>query len=119
MDWHAGRLRPAQHGSRRCCIASTIGKEHGLQDPANIFHAGDGHVHPTFLYDDHYDCEQLQNTLAQLNQEFSLVLHRHWRHPHLAKHGWSVSKNIHLMPYQFDEPTMAISHSVKDALIPA
>src|SRR5206468_1585806 len=39
-----------------------IGKEHGLAI-TNVFHAGDGNVHPIFLYDDR-DEEQVQNTLA-------------------------------------------------------
>src|SRR3954447_22007007 len=39
-----------------------IGKEHGLAI-TNVFHAGDGNVHPIFLYDDR-DEEAVQNTLA-------------------------------------------------------
>src|SRR2546423_14600354 len=39
-----------------------IGKEHGLAI-TNVFHAGDGNVHPIFLYDDR-DEEAVQKTLA-------------------------------------------------------
>src|SRR5688572_7165321 len=38
-----------------------IGREHGLQI-TNVFHAGDGNVHPIFLYDDR-DPTQVANTL--------------------------------------------------------
>src|SRR5439155_8312416 len=38
-----------------------IGREFGLQIN-NVFHAGDGNVHPIFLYDDR-DAAQVQNVL--------------------------------------------------------
>ena len=40
-----------------------IGNEFGLQIH-NVFHAGDGNVHPIFLYDDR-DEQQVQNVLLR------------------------------------------------------
>ena len=59
---HAGRLRPAEHARRGAGAIDEIGKEYGLQIN-NVFHAGDGNVHPIFLYDDR-DEAQVQNMLA-------------------------------------------------------
>ena len=75
---HAGRLRPAEHARRRCWSAiDEIGKEYGLQI-TNVFHAGDGNVHPIFLYDDR-DEAQVQNTLHAAEKVLQ-VLHRRRRH---------------------------------------
>lgn len=91
-----------------------IGREHGLQI-TNVFHAGDGNVHPIFMYDER-DPAQVQNTLRAAEK----VL----RHcidvggTATGEHGVGVEK-LHLMPYQFDRPTLEQFRHIKRALDPA
>jgi glycolate dehydrogenase FAD-linked subunit len=90
-----------------------IGREHGLRI-TNVFHAGDGNVHPIFLYDDR-DEEQVQNTLraAQKVLQFCVDVGG----TITGEHGVGVEK-IHLMPYLFDEATMNLFARVKGAFDP-
>ncbi len=90
-----------------------IGREHGLRI-TNVFHAGDGNVHPIFLYDDR-DEEQVQNTLraAQKVLQFCVDVGG----TITGEHGVGVEK-IHLMPYLFDERTMNFFARVKTAFDP-
>ena len=90
-----------------------IGREHGLRI-TNVFHAGDGNVHPIFLYDDR-DENQVQNTLraAQKVLQFCVDIGG----TITGEHGVGVEK-IHLMPYLFDEPTMNLFGRVKRAFDP-
>ncbi|HEY1922974.1 MAG TPA: FAD-linked oxidase C-terminal domain-containing protein [Tepidisphaeraceae bacterium] len=90
-----------------------IGREHGMRI-TNVFHAGDGNVHPIFLYDD-TDEEQVQNTLraAQKVLQFCVDVGG----TITGEHGVGVEK-IHLMPYLFDEPTMNLFSRIKKAFDP-
>ncbi len=90
-----------------------IGREHGMRI-TNVFHAGDGNVHPIFLYDDR-DEDQVQNTLraAQKVLQFCVDVGG----TITGEHGVGVEK-IHLMPYLFDEPTMNLFSRIKNAFDP-
>ena len=90
-----------------------IGKEHGLQI-TNVFHAGDGNVHPIFLYDDR-DESQVQNTLAAAEKMLKYCIDIGGTLT--GEHGVGVEK-IHLMPYLFDPATMEQFERVKDAFDP-
>ena len=90
-----------------------IGKEHGLQI-TNVFHAGDGNVHPIFLYDDR-DESQVQNTLRAAEEVLKYCIDIGGTLT--GEHGVGVEK-IHLMPYLFDKPTMDQFRRVKDAFDP-
>ena len=90
-----------------------IGKEHGLLIN-NVFHAGDGNIHPIFLYDDR-DEAQVQNTLRAAEKILKYCIDIGGTVT--GEHGVGVEK-IHLMPYLFDEPTMKQFERVKRAFDP-
>jgi glycolate oxidase len=90
-----------------------IGREHGL-DITNVFHAGDGNVHPIFLYDDRNEAE-VQNTLHAAEKVLKYCIDVGGTVT--GEHGVGVEK-IHLMPYLFDEPTMGQFLRVKHAFDP-
>jgi glycolate oxidase len=90
-----------------------IGREHGLQI-TNVFHAGDGNVHPIFLYDDRNEAE-VQNTLHAAEKVLKYCVDVGGTVT--GEHGVGVEK-IHLMPYLFDEPTMNQFLRVKHAFDP-
>lgn len=90
-----------------------IGKEYGLQI-SNVFHAGDGNVHPIFLYDDR-DESQVQNTLRAAEEVLKYCIDIGGTLT--GEHGVGVEK-IHLMPYLFDKVTMDQFRRLKDAFDP-
>jgi glycolate oxidase len=90
-----------------------IGKAHGLQIN-NVFHAGDGNVHPIFLYDDR-DEAQVQNVLHAAERVLQYCIDLGGTAT--GEHGVGVEK-LHLMPYQFDEVTMKQFAAVKRAFDP-
>jgi glycolate oxidase len=90
-----------------------IGKKFGLQIN-NVFHAGDGNVHPIFLYDDRNE-EQMQNVLLAAEEMLRYCIDIGGTLT--GEHGVGVEK-IHLMPYQFDQRTMHQFQRVKDAFDP-
>jgi glycolate oxidase len=90
-----------------------IGKEHGLQI-TNVFHAGDGNVHPIFLYDER-DESQVRNTLLAAEKMLKYCIDIGGTLT--GEHGVGVEK-IHLMPYLFDQPTMEQFGRVKSAFDP-
>ena len=90
-----------------------IGKQFGLQIN-NVFHAGDGNVHPIFLYDDR-DPVQVRNTLEAAEKVLEYCIDVGGTLT--GEHGVGVEK-IHLMPYMFDRPTMQQFQRVKDAFDP-
>ncbi|MGH7214314.1 MAG: FAD-binding oxidoreductase [Tepidisphaeraceae bacterium] len=90
-----------------------IGDEYGLQI-TNVFHAGDGNVHPIFLYDDR-DEQQVQHTLRACEDVLRYCIDVGGTLT--GEHGVGVEK-IHLMPYLFDRPTMEQFQRVKDAFDP-
>jgi glycolate oxidase len=90
-----------------------IGREHGMII-TNVFHAGDGNVHPIFLYDDR-DPAAVANTLAAAAKVLKYCVDVGGTIT--GEHGVGVEK-IHLMGYQFDEPTMSLFRRIKQALDP-
>ena len=90
-----------------------IGKEYGLAI-TNVFHAGDGNVHPIFLYDDR-DERQVQNTLEAAFKMLKYCIDIGGTIT--GEHGVGVEK-IHLMPYLFDKATMDQFYRVKQAFDP-
>jgi glycolate oxidase len=91
-----------------------IGREHGLRI-TNVFHAGDGNVHPIFLYDDR-DEAQVQNTLRAAEKVLKFCVDVGGTIT--GEHGIGVEK-IHLMPYLFDEATMGAFAAIKRAFDPS
>jgi glycolate oxidase len=90
-----------------------IGKEFGLQIN-NVFHAGDGNVHPIFLYDDRND-DEMQNVLIAAEKVLKYCIDIGGTLT--GEHGVGVEK-IHVMAYQFDRRTMQQFQRVKDAFDP-
>jgi len=90
-----------------------IGKAHGLQI-TNVFHAGDGNVHPIFMYDDR-DPGQVHNTLQAAEEMLKYCIDIGGTVT--GEHGVGVEK-IHLMAYLFDRNTMEQFHRVKYAFDP-
>ena len=90
-----------------------IGREHGIAI-TNVFHAGDGNVHPIFLYDDR-DPSQVQNTLDACEKVLRYCIEVGGTIT--GEHGVGVEKLL-LMPALFDEPTMRQFQAVKDAFDP-
>jgi len=92
---------------------SEIGREHGLII-TNVFHAGDGNVHPIFLFDDR-DESQVQNTLRAAEKVLQFCVDVGGTIT--GEHGVGVEK-IHLMPYLFDQATINLFSSIKRAFDP-
>ena len=92
---------------------SEIGREFGLQIPS-AFHAGDGNIHPIFLYDDK-DEQQVQNTLAAAEKVLKYCIDIGGTVT--GEHGVGVEK-LHLMPYLFDTATMDQFQRLKHAFDP-
>lgn len=90
-----------------------IGKKFGLEIH-NVFHAGDGNVHPIFLYDDRNE-QQVQNVLLAAEEVLKYCIDIGGTLT--GEHGVGVEK-IHLMPYLFDAPTMRQFQRVKEAFDP-
>lgn len=92
---------------------SEIGKAHGISI-TNVFHAGDGNVHPIFMYDER-DETQVQNVLEAAEEALKYCIDLGGTVT--GEHGVGVEK-LHLMPYQFDRPTMEQFQRVKEAFDP-
>jgi glycolate oxidase len=90
-----------------------IGKEFDLRI-ANVFHAGDGNVHPIFLYNDRVESE-VQNVLHAAEKILQYCIDVGGTPT--GEHGIGVEK-ISLMPYMFDAATMKQFAQVKLAFDP-
>ena len=90
-----------------------IGRAYGL-DINNVFHAGDGNIHPIFLYDER-DEAQVQNVLAAAEEILKYCIDIGGTLT--GEHGVGVEK-LHLMPYLFDEPTLRQFQAVKHSFDP-
>jgi glycolate oxidase len=90
-----------------------IGREHGISI-TNVFHAGDGNVHPIFLYDER-DETAVQNVLVACEKVLKYCIDVGGTLT--GEHGIGVEK-LHIMPYLFDAPTMAQFQAIKDAFDP-
>jgi glycolate oxidase len=91
----------------------SLSEEYGLK-VANVFHAGDGNLHPLVCYDGHTDgeaerAEELSGRIldACLDAGGSLT----------GEHGVGVDKKKH-MPRMFDEPDLAAFQKLRCAFDP-
>ncbi len=91
-----------------------IGVAHGLAI-TNVFHAGDGNIHPIFLYDER-DEAQVQNVLQAAEEILKHCIDIGGTLT--GEHGVGVEK-LHLMPYLFDTATMEQFLRIKASLDPA
>jgi len=80
----------------------------------NVFHAGDGNVHPIFLYDDRSE-EQMQTVLQAAEDVLKYCIDVGGTLT--GEHGVGVEK-IHLMPYLFAPWAMQQFQRVKDCFDP-
>jgi glycolate oxidase len=90
-----------------------IGRRFGLQINS-IFHAGDGNVHPIFLYDDR-DPKQVANVLEAAEEVLKYCIDQGGTVT--GEHGVGIEK-LHLMPYCFDGKTMRTFADIKRAFDP-
>jgi glycolate oxidase len=90
-----------------------IGRKYGLTIPS-AFHAGDGNVHPIFLYDDRSEAE-VQKVLHAAEEVLEYCLSVGGTVT--GEHGIGVEK-LHLMASQFDRATMQAFSHVKRAFDP-
>ena len=91
-----------------------LSKEYGL-DVANVFHAGDGNMHPLILYDANKDgdlqtCEALGEEILKLCVEVGGCL--------TGEHGVGIEKR-ELMRVQYSDDDLEAQMSVKDVFDPA
>jgi glycolate oxidase len=87
--------------------------EFGLR-VANVFHAGDGNLHPLILYDSNVPgelekAEEMGSQILRLCVDVGGVL--------TGEHGVGLEKRD-LMPYQFNEHDLAAMHLVKCSFDP-
>jgi glycolate oxidase len=92
---------------------SDMSARYGLR-VANVFHAGDGNLHPLILYDanrpDELEkAEEFGNEILRLCVDVGGVL--------TGEHGVGLEKRD-LMPYQFNEADLEQQHRVKGAFDP-
>lgn len=90
-----------------------MSKDFGL-DVANVFHAGDGNMHPLILFDANKDgdlelCEELGAEILKLCVEVGGCL--------TGEHGVGIEKRD-LMLHQYDPPDLEIQMAVKDVFDP-
>ncbi|MEM6315915.1 MAG: FAD-linked oxidase C-terminal domain-containing protein, partial [Planctomycetota bacterium] len=90
-----------------------IGQRFGLSIN-NVFHAGDGNIHPIFLYDDQ-NPTQIRHTLEAAEEILKFCIDLGGTLT--GEHGVGVEK-LHLMPYMFDGETLAQFDAVKAAFDP-
>ena len=109
----AGRRGPAHRAARRCCIASASCRS-ARPAGANVFHAGDGNLHPLVLYDAAIEgqaerAEELAGAILEL-------LHRRRRLDHRrARRG--RGEGLH-MPRMYRETDMAVMLRLRSAFDP-
>ncbi len=90
-----------------------MSREYGL-DVANVFHAGDGNMHPLILFDANKEgdlelCEDLGAEILKLCVEVGGCL--------TGEHGVGIEKRD-LMLHQYDPPDLEIQMAVKDVFDP-
>ncbi len=91
-----------------------LSQEYGLA-VANVFHAGDGNLHPLIAYDANEDgqleaAERLGAEILELCVEVGGTI--------TGEHGVGVEK-LEQMCLQFSAPELAVFHAIKDAFDPA
>ncbi len=91
----------------------SIGKKHGLRI-ANIFHAGDGNLHPAILYDEH-DPESISRCLAASAAILKLCISNGGSIT--GEHGVGIEKK-EALGWMFTENDLAIMSRLRDAFNP-
>lgn len=91
-----------------------IGKERGFQ-VGNIFHAGDGNLHPIILFDAR-DEEQFRRAVATSDEIIKLCIEMGGSIT--GEHGVGMEKD-RLMPLLFNEDDLELMRRVHDAFNPA
>ncbi len=101
----------------RTNLAEVLGKLEALSDRygyriANVFHAGDGNLHPLILYDNSVSgafatVEELGGEILKLCVEAGGSLS--------GEHGIGADKNCY-MPYMFDETDLETMGYIRDAI---
>jgi glycolate oxidase len=118
-----GRISPSYCTQDACVprskLPEVIAHIHGLGDRfgqriTNVFHAGDGNVHPIMLFDEN-DPEQVQNTLrlSEAILEYCVSIGG----VITGEHGVGVEK-LHLMSTMFNAETLDVFDRVKLAFDP-
>ena len=104
---------PRRELPRVLSAIAEMSKRYGLR-VANVFHAGDGNLHPLILYDANKPneietAEAFGGEILKLCVDVGGVL--------TGEHGVGLEKRD-LMTYQFDEHDLAVQHRVKHAFDP-
>ena len=104
---------PRSELSRVLSAISEMSTRYGLR-VANVFHAGDGNLHPLILYDANQQdelerAEEFGSEILRLCVDVGGVL--------TGEHGVGLEKRD-LMPYQFNEADLEQQHRVKRAFDP-
>jgi glycolate oxidase len=104
---------PRHQLSRVLAAIGDLSEQHGL-GVVNVFHAGDGNLHPLILYDANREgeietAERFGADILRLCVDAGGVL--------TGEHGVGVEKRD-LMEYQFDEADLARQHNLKCAFDP-
>jgi glycolate dehydrogenase FAD-linked subunit len=105
---------PRRDLPRACGAITEMSQRYGLR-VANVFHAGDGNLHPLILYDANMPgeldrAEQFGAEILKLCVDVGGVL--------TGEHGVGLEKRD-LMTYQFDAADLEVQHRVKHAFDPA
>jgi len=90
-----------------------LGEEHGLKI-TNVFHAGDGNIHPIMLFDED-DPDDVQRVLRLSEEVLRYCISIGGALT--GEHGVGVEK-LHLMRDMFDETTLDTFGRIKEALDP-
>jgi glycolate dehydrogenase FAD-linked subunit len=91
-----------------------IGQKHGF-DIANIFHAGDGNLHPIILFDRRKQ-EEFARAVAAANEIMAFCIEMGGSIT--GEHGVGMEKDS-LMPLVFNETDLALMRAVRDAFNPS
>ena len=111
---HAGRRRAAHEAAAHPGASSpTAAPAHGIRI-VNVFHAGDGNIHPILLFDER-DADQVDRVLAASDEILERV-HRLGGSV-TGEHGIGVEK-INFMPKLFTPDDLAVMRAVHDAFNP-
>lgn len=91
-----------------------VGKQYELQI-GNIFHAGDGNLHPLLMFDarDAGQSERVKKAAAEIMQKCAEM-----GGSITGEHGVGIEKN-ELMPLIFSEDDLAMMHKIKNVFNPA
>ena len=96
-------------------VVKEAGARHHLR-VANVFHAGDGNLHPLILFDLRQGAEELERAKAAGLEILTACVEAGGSLT--GEHGIGMEKNCY-MPLQFAAPDLAAMRRVKDAFDPA